>query len=222
MATATSTSGRRTRTRSLEVLGALALLSAASCTCELPSSIPSPDGGGGGAGGGAQGAGGGSADSCVVASCPAADGGICTYPYDAGSPLPSCIAGTCVNECGGGRHCEVTDGGRCLDCGALGAACAMDACQPKTLCTFTARAAQCVGLIDDGSQWTVTQGADCRQTVANNAGVILGSWFDLGGGAFVAQVPRLGGSCTGQDLFTNVPRMQVYCPYCTFVAEGCE
>jgi len=220
MATATSTSGRRTRTRSLETFAALALLSAARCTCELPSSIPSPDGGGAGAGGGGEG--GGSTGSCAVASCPPADGGVCVYPYDAGSPRPSCIADACLNECGGGRSCEVTDGGRCLSCGAEGVACAMSACQPKTLCTFTARAAQCVGLLDDGSQWTVTLGADCRQTVANDAGVVLGSWFDVGAGAFVAQVPRLGGYCTGQDLFTNVPRMQVFCPYCTFVAEGCE
>jgi hypothetical protein len=79
-----------------------------------------------------------------------------------------------------------------------------------------------VGLLDDGSTWQWTRGADCRVVVSNDAGTILGSWYELGGGALVGTFPRLGGSCTGHDLFTNVPRLQLYCPFCTFVAEGCQ
>jgi hypothetical protein len=188
-----------------------------------------PDGGagggaasGGGPGGGSTGGGaGGGFSGCQPATCPAGDGGLCVFIEDGGVPIPSCIDGACVTECNGGRTCTVEDGGRCLDCGGA-VECAMASCTPATGCTFTVSGSGCTGLLDEGSVWTSSVQADCRNVISNDAGAILGSWFDLPDGAKIGQFPRLGGSCTGHDLFTNLPRTQFYCPYCSFVAEGCQ
>jgi hypothetical protein len=196
------------------------------CICTPP--VPEmPDGGaGGGAAGGGftigGGAGGGGAASgCQPATCPPGDGGFCAFTNDGGTPTPSCIDDTCVTECAGGRTCTVVDGGRCLDCGGA-VECAMASCTPATRCTFMVAGSGCTGLLDQGSTWTANLQADCRTVISNDAGAILGSWFDLPDGAKIGQFPRLGGSCTGHDLFTNLPRTQFYCPYCSFIAEGCE
>jgi hypothetical protein len=188
------------------------------CVCAPIPDIPSPDGSTSDDGG-PFGVDGGAV--CRVNACPPGDGGFCAYLNDGGRQTPSCIEDTCLTECGGGRACAVEDAGRCLSCGGS-KQCAPDTCVPSQPCTFIARAAGCVGLLDDGSSWQMTQGADCRVVVSNDAGVILGSWFNLGDGAMVGTIPRLGGACTGHDLFTNLGRLQLYCPYCSFVAEGCE
>lgn len=207
-----SISGRRTRTPRAELLGAWLLLAA--CECAL-AEIPKPDGGEPPADSGTGGGG----ETCRPAQCPHDAGLTCPFATapDAG---PSCIEGACVNECFGGRTCEVTDGGACLRCGTS-LKCAPASCTAGPRCTFGVSGSSCTGLLDDGARYTVTTGADCRQTVSGDAGVI-GSWFELDVGESVANIPRLGGYCTMQDLFTGVPRTQVFCPFCSFVAEGCD
>lgn len=195
-------------------------LSASACDCSAPvidgPVIDGPDSGArdagsdGGAGGG----------TCRIADCPARSFACPFTAPDAGGPTPSCIADACVAECGGGRTCDVTDAGRCLACGGL-TRCAEASCTPGPRCSFAVEGSGCTGLLEDGARVTVQRGADCVSTMSTDAGVI-GTWVDLDVGEALLNLPRLGGACTGKDLFTGVPRTQVFCPFCSFVAEGCE
>lgn len=88
-------------------------------------------------------------------------------------------------------------------------------------CSFGVAGSTCTGLLDDGAALSVETQADCRAVISSDAGVI-GAWFDLDTGEAVLNIPRLGGYCIARDLFTGVPRTQVYCPFCSFVAMGCD
>lgn len=92
---------------------------------------------------------------------------------------------------------------------------------PLMRCTFVVQASTCTGLLDDGVRGSVDGQADCRQVMSTDAGVI-GSWFDLDVGESVANIPRLGGYCIAQDQFTGLRRTRFYCPFCSFIAEGCD
>lgn len=160
---------------------------------------------------------------CRVAVCPAppADAGVvCVFRAPDAGLLPSCIADTCVNECGASRTCDVTDAGHCLRCGSS-VKCSEASCMTRRRCGFQVDNSTCINLLDDMTVWSVDQAATCRSVISNDGGV-LGTWVDLDVGEALLNIPRLGGYCTAHDLFTGVPRMQVFCPFCTFLVVGCD
>lgn len=190
---------------------------AAGCQC-LPPPIDRPDGGDEDAG-----TDGGPVAMCRVADCPAPPqdaGVVCPFRAPDAGLSPSCIADTCVNECGDSRTCDVTDGGHCLRCGSS-VKCSEGACMERRRCGFMVDNSTCINLLEDGTVWSVDQPASCRSVISNDGGV-LGTWVDLDVGEALLNIPRLGGYCTAQDLFTGVPRMQVFCPFCTFLVVGCD
>ena len=196
------------------------LLTAAGCQCAPP--IDRPDGGDDDAG--VDGGGGGGPGSCRVADCARpADAGVFWCPFrggDAGFVAPSCIDNACVLECGGGRTCDVTDAGHCLRCGS-DVRCSPATCTAARRCRFTVEGSSCTGLVDDNTSWTIDVPTNCRGVISNDGGV-LGTYVDLDVGEAVVNIPRLGGTCIAQDLFTGVPRTQFFCPFCSFIAEGCD
>ncbi len=150
--------------------------------------------------------------ACVLSAC---------MPRDAGATCaPSCIGEACLAECPGGRTCDVLDGGRCLACGGT-TRCAAASCTAATRCTFRVEGSSCTGLLDDGFAGAIATESDCRGIISGDAGVI-GSWFELDVGEAVVNLPRLGGTCIAKDLFTGAPRTRFYCPFCSFVALGCD
>jgi hypothetical protein len=143
-------------------------------------------------------------------------GGTCAAAGLTGGP--SCIGGICLVDCPGGRSCSIADppdSGRCLQCGA-DKLCAGKTCTAGPHCSFTVTKSTCAN-VPVGTMFGVVTHADCQQVAAG-----LGTWVDVSSGTALADFPSLGGVCTGQDLFTNVPRMQFNCPACQFTEEGCD
>jgi hypothetical protein len=140
-------------------------------------------------------------------------GGLCEFQSaDAG---PSCIGGTCLTECPGRRTCQIEDAGHCLSCSGA-RTCSPASCLPGPHCVMKVSTSNCLAL-PVGSTIAITTQADCQQVAE-----ALGTWVDVSFGEAVANFPALGGTCTGLDLFTGVPRMEFSCPGCQFVEEGCE
>ena len=201
---------------------ALAALALAGCFTPVIEAHPHPVHKDGGSDGGTH-DGGFTDGGCVTfQDCHPSDAGLCGA---AGSPSPSCISGTCLSECPGGRTCTVSDpsvvkndGGFCLTCGADGGmrSCSAKSCVPGPHCTLRILASNCPGLPLDAG-FMVTTRADCQQIVPG-----LGEWVTLSSSEAIANFSSLGGTCLGVDLFTALPRMTFSCPQCQFVTEGCE
>jgi hypothetical protein len=164
------------------------------------------------------------------------DAGGCKYPADcptlglaaicAFSPpstaVPSCIDQRCIDECPGSRICTTSpnDAGLCLSCGGLSDC--PDQCGKASSGTLAINSVSCRPAVDAGilsqvSGWVSTVPASCNYDVAP-----LGTMSHLTSGNSLGNFPALGGTCTGKNLVTGVPRTQWFCPLCSFVMEGWE
>lgn len=162
-------------------------------------------GGSGGTAGGASGAGGSGGAGGGGAGTGGTLGGFCQVPADCiGTPAGisagfcasswSCIAGTCVWECNGGRSCgEAPDSG-CLRCAAAGGTTTEEGCI-GTPCAFD------VARITDTLQIT------CLSSPPPDFSTFhcRGRWGSLTNGA----------TCTLQSIPTGLERWSVSC-------DGCE
>jgi len=177
------------------------------------------DGGGamgGGDGGGAMGGGGGSSSCMQASDCPATDAGV---GFCGAFTQPSCIDWRCLQECGSPRSCTTDLDAGCVTCGT----------------TRTCRAALCQGVTRQGRVETATcltwpgtldampgstvqlSGAQCRYAFQRGNGIQVGSVIELNDGTFLADLPSLGGSCTGTRLPTGVERWAFSCDACQLV-----
>ena len=158
---------------------------------------------------------------CATFADCAFDGGV-LCEFQSASPGASCINGGCINECPGNRTCVAddptvpNDAGHCLQCVGRVRDCALGGCLAGPHCQFKISVSNCPSL-PVGTTFSVATRTDCQQIVPG-----LGSWVGFTAGAAIANFPSLGGTCTGLDLFTGVPRMEFTCPGCQFVEEGCE
>lgn len=182
-------------------------------------------GGGGTVGGGSAGgaSGGGVASDggarCVTdRDCPSPAG----FQF-CSNPTSACVNGFCLAECGrldGGRTCQSSTP-ECLTCSGT-ASCAQ--CR-GLVCSFSAQPVigTCAPPFDDFMQFTVQPfSGRCGAGILRDGGIV-GVWVgSLAAGGSLIEIPALGGTCLGSDLFTQLPRTVISCPACTFIAEGCE
>ncbi|MDP1826054.1 MAG: hypothetical protein Q8L48_22505 [Archangium sp.] len=207
--------------------------------CQLESQIcPTPDGG--------TDAG---VDAGTDAGQPAGDGGCMRAAQCTGVPQPtstwcssgssrdagfSCIANTCLWECpltSAGRTCIVDMGSYCLRCGGdAGTTCPLSGtCPGGPSTTQTA-------MVEAGSTCTTwpgtttpftdvsimrTASAQCRYAMSG-ANQLLGDFWRMDDGTYLAFFPGFGGWCTGRSAITGAPRSIFSCPSCQFVLMGFE
>jgi hypothetical protein len=183
-------------------------------------------GGGAGIGGGAN-VGGGSASGGGTAFV---DGG-CDAPADCpgsqtavqfcgavGGAGWSCVDHSCLWECNGGRTCEIDTDAGCLHCDNLGTECAQSFCGSMTR-NANIQSSTCTAL-PMGSAVQLTGSAGCDYDFELGGGVgTIGHIQEVSGGDFIANLPLLGGECTGTMLPTNVERWVFNCPGCQIVVE---
>lgn len=151
---------------------------------------------------------------CVRASdCAPIDGGV---PFCGGLAM-SCIDGKCVAECETEAPRVCTRSDRCLSCDGGTPTCAL--CRAMG-CQFA------IEVVSGTCPPSFRPGADvlgrCNGQIRIDGGLV-GTWVgDLDDQASIIDIPSLGGTCVGRDLFTGARRTLVSCPVCTFIAFGCD
>lgn len=179
-------------------------------------------GSGGGVGGGAGGgAGGGSVQPCMQASdCGTGDAGVGFCGNFTGF---SCIDRHCLKECAAPRSCNTDVDAGCVTCftsTGSSKACRASLCQGMTAQgrVETSSCTTWPGTLDAMPGSTVQlSGAQCRYAFQRGNGVQVGTVAELNDGTFLADLPSLGGACTGSRLPTSVERWAFNCDACQFV-----
>lgn len=199
----------------------LLMLSVLGCQCFVPVSETPLSGHDGGVDAGSDAGTVATFPECrVAADCPAVhfDGGF-TWCNDRAA---SCVAGRCLQECGGGRSCEVTDGGTCLACLASATECSQPHCASRQPCTMQIEASTCPGITPYSTVWTATRTEDCSREIVGPDGGFVGRWYDVNFAEGIATLSSVTGTCTVHQVPTNAPRAEWACPGCTFTEMGCE
>lgn len=143
----------------------------------------------------------------------------------------SCIANTCLWECpitSAGRTCIVDMGSYCLRCGDdAGTPCpSSNNCGPMNSMATVEAGSTCTTWPGTSLPFTQvdimrTASAQCRFAMSG-AGQLLGDFWRLDNGEYLAFFPGFGGWCTGRSAFTGAPRGIFNCPACQFVLMGFE
>ncbi|MCA2979399.1 MAG: hypothetical protein INH41_30775 [Myxococcaceae bacterium] len=158
----------------------------------------------------------------AVSECVVPDGGL----QFCDRLLAACVNGQCLLECGAGGDAGLgvcaSSSSECLTCEGRGRSCGD--CNPRR-CVFSAQPVRgaCPAPLDDFEDFVVEPfSGRCGGALVRDGGV-AGVWVGaLTGDRSLLDIPALGGTCVGSNLFTGVPRTLVSCPSCTFVATGCE
>lgn len=154
---------------------------------------------------------------CVRSTdCPVVDAGS-TF---CGGLVASCVDGRCLAECPRAAPRSCSRSQRCLACNGDAGVCAP--CEVLGCQGFSVEPifGTCVAPFTE-SQAVVVR-SHCDGALEIDGGVV-GTWvgdFDIQDS--LLEIPALGGTCVGQDLFTGARRTLISCPACTFIAFGCD
>ena len=166
--------------------------------------------------------------ACTFASDCHGDAGSvpwCALP-DSGAGF-SCISGSCVWECPGGRACTANVDAGCLNCVVplSGVCVGLDGGCANPGGTAIVESSTCANpIVAPPTPFTGTQLAfapvgDCGSEVSVSGGAPIGQVVELSTTELIGDFPSMGGACTGQILPTNAQRFLLNCPSCQFVVR---